>query len=149
MWSRKRYWKSSVINKENVWDFAFSTVIADDLALSGPKTSVAQSWPGARPTNNISIEFDKNLGCSGLKCAQPITTKFRTWHDSVTGILCANCKVCCNRPNMLWTKTLQSFSEFWIRLKYCQWKGGLVWVLYTCAYTRLVFERPSILINAF
>ena len=31
-----------------------------------------------------NLKFDQNLQCSGLKCTQPITTKFCTCHDSVT-----------------------------------------------------------------
>ena len=47
-----------------------------------------QSWPGARPTKEISTElkFDQNLECSGLKCVQPITTKSCARHDNVTDI---------------------------------------------------------------
>ena len=33
-------------------------------------------------------KFDHNLQCFGLKCAQPITTKFCTRQDSVTFVTC-------------------------------------------------------------
>ena len=44
----------------------------------------ARQLPGARPTNDILIEFDQNFQYSGLKCAQPITMEFYTRHDSKT-----------------------------------------------------------------
>ena len=47
------------------------------------------SWPCALPTNDISIKFDLNLQCSGLKCTQPITRKFCTRHDNLTVVTCA------------------------------------------------------------
>ena len=46
-------------------------------------------------------KFNQNSQCLGLKCAQPITTKFCTHHYSVTVVTCA--KICCDRLNMLWT----------------------------------------------
>ena len=36
-----------------------------------------------------NLKFDKNSQCSGLKCAQPITMKFCTRHNSVTIVKCA------------------------------------------------------------
>ena len=53
--------------------------------------------PGARPTNDISIEFEirPNLQCYGLKYTVQITTKFCTRHDSINVVTCA--KFCCDR----------------------------------------------------
>ena len=64
----------------------------------------------------LNPKFDQNMKCSDSKCARLITTKFCTRHDSVTVVTCA--KFPCGRPNMLWTKALQSFIEFRIRSKY-------------------------------
>ena len=50
---------------------------------------------GARPTNDISIEFDQNLQCCGLKYTLPITTKFSTCHDSYTVV--TNAKFRCDQ----------------------------------------------------
>ena len=44
-------------------------------------------------TNSISIKFDKNLQCSGLKCAQSITMKFCIYHYSVRDV-CENLLWC-------------------------------------------------------
>ena len=78
--------------------------------------------PAYQIPNNLLIglrsnsKFNKNLGCSGLKYAQTIKTKFCTGHDSATVVTCT--KFCCDRHNMLWTRALQSFIEFQIRSKY-------------------------------
>ena len=48
--------------------------------------------PGTRPTDDISFKFDQNLQCSGLKCAQPITTKSCTRHDSIIVLTFARCR---------------------------------------------------------
>ena len=40
-------------------------------------------------------KFDQNVPCSGLKCTLPISTKFCTYHDSVTAVMCA--KFLCDR----------------------------------------------------
>ena len=39
----------------------------------------------------LNSKFDKNLECSSLKHAQPITTTFCTRHDSYTVVTCAKC----------------------------------------------------------
>ena len=44
-----------------------------------------------------SSKFDQNLECSSLKCAQPITTKCCTRHDSVAVVTCATFR--CDRLN--------------------------------------------------
>ena len=51
---------------------------------------LVEQRPNAHPTNSISIKFNENMQCYGLKCAQPITLKFSTCHDdSVTVVTCA------------------------------------------------------------
>ena len=52
-------------------------------------------------------KFYQNSQFCGLKRAEPITTQFCTWHDSLTVVTCA--KFRCDRLNMLWTKALQNF----------------------------------------
>ena len=54
---------------------------------------------GARPTNDISIEFEirQKLLCSGLKPTLPITTELCTRHDSYTVVTCATFR--CDRLN--------------------------------------------------
>ena len=63
--------------------------------------------------------FWSNSQYSGLMSGQLITTKFCECHNSVTVVTCA--KFCCDQLNMFWTRSLQSFIEFWIRLKYHKW----------------------------
>ena len=46
-----------------------------------------------------------------------------TRHDSVTVVTCA--KFRCDRSNMWWTRALQMFTEFRIRLKYRSWDGRM------------------------
>ena len=72
--------------------------------------------PGARSTNDISIEFNQNLQCSGLKYTLPITTKFCTRHDSVT--IVTGAKFRCDWLNIFQTRALHILLEFRIRSKY-------------------------------
>ena len=65
--------------------------------------------PVPLPIFQSNLRFDKKFQCSGLKCGQPVTTKFCTCHISY----------CCDPPNILWRRrALQSFTEFQIRSKY-------------------------------
>ena len=52
----------------------------------------------------------QSLQCSGVKCAQLITAKFRTYHKSVTVVACATGLF--NHPNMLGIKPLKNCIEF-------------------------------------
>ena len=72
--------------------------------------TIADQAPVPLTELRANLKFNHYLECSGLKCAQPITTKFYTCHDSITVVMCA--KFCCDQLNMLWATALQIFIEF-------------------------------------
>ena len=57
-----------------------------------------------------NLELDQNLLCSDLKCAPLITMKFCAHHTSVTDVWLT--QFLCDRPNILWTRALQSSLNF-------------------------------------
>ena len=77
-------------------------------------------WPVLAPVPLTVFRSNSKLGqdleCFGLNYAQPITTTFCIRHGSYTVVTWA--KFRCDRPNMLWTRALQSFINFGIRSKY-------------------------------
>ena len=65
--------------------------------LSCPSPQNLSQAPVPVTLFRLNLKFNKKLKCSSLKCAQLITTKFCTHHDSYTVVMCA--KFCCVRSS--------------------------------------------------
>ena len=68
------------------WDF---TYINGGFIVGGETGTFRALAPVPLTVFRSNSKFDPNLECSSLKCAQPITTKFCSRHDSYTVVTCA------------------------------------------------------------
>ena len=96
---RRRYW-FSVVTTSFWYD--------NDVTIRSCPLSAVASAPQT-VFRSIS-KFHQNLQCSGLKFTEPITTTFRTRHDSITIATCV--KFSCDRLNMLWARAVQMSLNF-------------------------------------
>ena len=100
---------------QEIEDIAVFSIIASLRLQFGEIFSngrtVTRSLTGFRSNSKC----DQTLERYGLQYHQPITTTFCTRHDSVTVVTCATFLY--DRPNMLWTRALQRFTGFRIRIR--------------------------------
>ena len=89
-------------------------------------TKLYSDVPGAHPTNMILLKFGiwSKFGVLWFDMRIVDHRDFFTHYNNVTVMICK--VIHCDQLNIWWKKSLQTFIEFRIRLKYRKWDGCMV-----------------------